>query len=123
MKAKQAGIGMIPTVLILGTVIIFATVGVKLMPIYVDYWTMTRILEDVATEDRDSDPTTAGVRRDISGRFLTNRVEAISLRDIKIRNDKEGVVIDARYEKRTPLIFNIDAVVRFDDALFVVPRR
>tara|TARA_R110001592_G_scaffold173980_10_gene412768 strand:- start:420 stop:791 length:372 start_codon:yes stop_codon:yes gene_type:complete len=123
MKAKQAGIGMIPTVLILGTVIIFATVGVKLMPIYVDYWTLTRILEDVASEDRDSDPTPAGVRRDISGRFLTNRVEAISLRDIKISNDKKGVVIDARYEKRTPLIFNIDAVVRFDDALYVVPRR
>ena len=77
MKAKQAGIGMIPTVLILGTVIIFATVGVKLMPIYVDYWTLTRILEDVASEDRDSDPTPAGVRRDISGRFLTNRVEAM----------------------------------------------
>jgi hypothetical protein len=123
MKAKQAGIGMIPTVLILGTVIIFATVGVKLMPVYVDYWTMTRILEDVAGQDRDSDPTPAGVRRDISGRFLTNRVETISLRDIKIINDKKGVVIDARYEKRTPLIFNIDAVVRFDDALFVVPRR
>lgn len=123
MKAKQAGIGMIPTVLILGTVIIFATVGVKLMPIYVDYWTLTRILEDVANEDRDSDPTPAGVRRDISGRFLTNRVEAISLRDIKISNDKKGVVIDARYEKRTPIIFNIDAVVRFDDALYVVPRR
>ncbi|MEX1666220.1 DUF4845 domain-containing protein [Zhongshania arctica] len=123
MKAKQAGIGMIPTVLILGTVIIFATVGVKLMPIYVDYWTLTRILEDVASEERDSDPTPAGVRRDISGRFLTNRVEAISLRDIKISNDKKGVVIDARYEKRTPLIFNIDAVVRFDDALYVVPRR
>lgn len=123
MKVKQTGIGMIPTLLILGTVIIFATVGVKLMPIYVDYWTLTRILEDVATEDRDSDPTPAGIRRDISGRFITNRVEAISLRDIKISNDKDGVVIDARYEKRTPLIFNIDAVVRFDDALFVVPRR
>jgi hypothetical protein len=50
-------------------------------------------------------------------------VEAISLRDIKISSDEEGVVIDARYEKRTSLIFNVDAVVRFDNALFVVPRR
>jgi hypothetical protein len=123
MKAKQAGLGMISTALILGTVIIFAIVGVKLIPIYVDYWTVTRILDNIATEDRDSEPLLAGVSRDISRRFLTNRVEAISLRDIKISSDEEGVVIDARYEKRTSLIFNVDAVVRFDNALFVVPRR
>jgi hypothetical protein len=123
MKAKQAGLGMISTALILGTVIIFAIVGVKLIPIYVDYWTVTRILDNIATEDRDSEPILAGVSRDISRRFLTNRVEAISLRDIKISSDEEGVVIDARYEKRTSLIFNVDAVVRFDNALFVVPRR
>jgi hypothetical protein len=122
-KVKQAGVGMISTVLILATVIIFAIVGVKLIPIYVDYWKVTRILDNIATEDRDSEPTPAGVSRDISRRFLTNRVEAISLRDIKISSDEEGVVIDARYEKRTSLIFNVDAVVHFDDALFVVPRR
>jgi hypothetical protein len=83
---------------------------------------LTRIINDVVTEDRDEDPTPAGIRRDLSSRFITNRVEAISLRDIKIGNDKKGVVIDARYEKRTPIMFNIDAVVRFDEALFVVPR-
>ena len=123
MKAKQAGMGMIPALLVLGTVIIFATVAVKLMPIYVDYWTLTRILNDVANEERSSDPSPAGIRQDLSSRFITNRVEAISLRDIKISNDKDGVVIDARYEKRTPIMFNIDAVVRFDDAVYVVPRR
>jgi hypothetical protein len=123
MKAKQAGMGMIPALLVLGTVIIFATVAVKLMPIYVDYWTLTRILNDVANEERSSDPSPAGIRQDLSSRFITNRVEAISLRDIKISNDKDGVVIDARYEKRTPIMFNIDAVVRFDDAIYVVPRR
>lgn len=122
MKAKQAGMGMIPALLVLGTVVIFATIAVKLMPIYVDYWTLSRILKDVATEERSSDPTPAGIRHDLSSRFITNRVEAISLRDIKISNDKEGVVIDARYEKRTPVMFNIDAVVRFDDAIYVVPR-
>ena len=122
MRTKQVGMGMIPALLVLGAVIIFATIAVKLMPIYVDYWTLTRIINDVVSEERNEDPTPAGIRKDLSSRFITNRVEAISLRDIKISNDKKGVVIDARYEKRTPVMFNIDAVVRFDDALFVVPR-
>lgn len=121
-KATQTGMGMLPTLVVVGVVIVFATIAVKLMPIYVDYWTLTRVLSDVVEEERSDDPTPAGIRNALSNRFITNRIEAISLRDIKISSDKKGVVIDARYEKRTPIMFNIDAVVRFEDAVFVVPR-
>jgi len=121
-KATQTGMGMLPTLVVVGVVIVFATIAVKLMPIYVDYWTLTRVLNDVVEEERSDDPTPAGIRNALSNRFITNRIEAISLRDIKISNDKKGVVIDARYEKRTPIMFNIDAVVRFEEAVFVVPR-
>ena len=121
-KATQTGMGMLPTLVVVGVVIVFATIAVKLMPIYVDYWTLTRVLSDVVEEERSDDPTPAGIRNALSNRFITNRIEAISLRDIKISSDKKGVVIDARYEKRTPIMFNIDAVVRFEDAIFVVPR-
>lgn len=121
-KTAQTGMGMLPTLVVVGVVIVFATIAVKLMPIYVDYWTLTRILNDVVEEERSDDPTPAGIRNALSNRFITNRIEAVSLRDIKISSDKKGVVIDARYEKRTPIMFNIDAVVRFDEAVFVVPR-
>ena len=121
-KATQTGMGMLPTLVVVGVVIVFATIAVKLMPIYVDYWTLTRVLNDVVEEERSDDPTPAGIRNALSNRFITNRIEAISLRDIKISSDKKGVVIDARYEKRTPIMFNIDAVVRFEEAVFVVPR-
>lgn len=121
-KATQIGMGMLPTLVVVGVVIVFATIAVKLMPIYVDYWTLTRVLNDVVEEERSDDPTPAGIRSALSNRFITNRIEAISLRDIKISSDKKGVVIDASYEKRTPIMFNIDAVVRFEEAVFVVPR-
>jgi hypothetical protein len=122
MKAKQRGIGGISALLVLGTIIIFATAAVKLAPIYLDYWTLSRIITDIVEEERSSDATPAGIRRELSSRFITNRVESISLRDIKISTDKKGVLIDARYEKRTPVMFNVDAVVRFDEAIFLVPR-
>ncbi|CAA0087347.1 Uncharacterised protein [Zhongshania aliphaticivorans] len=122
MKTKQAGMGMIATLLVLTVVIVFATLAVKLAPIYVDYWTLTRIINDVIEEERGSEVTPAAIRRDLSNRFVTNRVESIALRDIKISSEKEGILIDARYEKRTPVMFNVDAVVHFDEAMFVIPR-
>jgi hypothetical protein len=122
MKAKQRGIGGISALLVLGTIIIFATAAVKLAPIYLDYWTLNRIITDIVEEERSSDATPAVIRRELSSRFITNQVESVSLRDIKISTDKQGVLIDARYEKRTPVMFNVDAVVRFDEAIFLVPR-
>jgi hypothetical protein len=122
MKAKQRGIAGISALLVLGTIIIFATAAVKLAPIYLDYWTLNRIITDIVEEERSSDATPAVIRRELSSRFITNQVESVSLRDIKISTDKQGVLIDARYEKRTPVMFNVDAVVRFDEAIFLVPR-
>lgn len=122
MKAKQRGIAGISALLVLGTIIIFATAAAKLAPIYLDYWTLNRIITDIVEEERSSDATPAVIRRELSSRFITNQVESVSLRDIKISTDKQGVLIDARYEKRTPVMFNVDAVVRFDEAIFLVPR-
>ncbi|MDF1690980.1 MAG: DUF4845 domain-containing protein [Zhongshania sp.] len=121
MKSKQQGMSMLAALCVLGVVLFFATITVRLAPIYVDYWTLSRIIKDVAAESRTSDATPAGIRKELSGRFITNRIESVSLRDIKISVDKKGVLIDARHEKRVPLIFNIDAVVRFDEAQFLVP--
>jgi len=121
MKSKQQGMSMLAALCVLGVVLFFATITVRLAPIYVDYWTLSRIIKDVAAESRTSDATPADIRKELSGRFITNRIESVSLRDIKISVDKKGVLIDARHEKRVPLIFNIDAVVRFDEAQFLVP--
>ncbi|MEX1667613.1 DUF4845 domain-containing protein [Zhongshania guokunii] len=121
MRKKQQGMSMLAALCVLGVVLFFATVTVRLAPIYVDYWTLKRIIDDVASESRSSDATPAGIRKELSSRFITNRIESISLRDIKISADKKGVLIDARHEKRVPLMFNVDAVVRFDEAQFLVP--
>ncbi|WP_414728698.1 DUF4845 domain-containing protein [Zhongshania aliphaticivorans] len=122
MKAEQQGMSMLSALCVLGVVLFFATLAVRLAPIYLDYWTLSRIITDITEESRTSDATPASVRRELSNRFITNRVESVDLKDIKISSDKTGIIIDARYEKRVPIMFNVDAVVHFDDAQFLVPR-
>lgn len=122
MRAKQQGMSMLAALCVLGVVLFFSTLVVHLAPIYLDYWTLNRIITDITKESRASDATPASVRKELSNRFITNRVESVNLKDIKISTDKKGIIIDARYEKRVPVMFNVDAVVRFDDAQFLVPR-
>jgi hypothetical protein len=41
-------------------------------------------------------------------------IESIKSKDIRINDTRDGRELDASYEKRTPLIANIDVVVKFD---------
>ncbi|GAA4088813.1 DUF4845 domain-containing protein [Zhongshania borealis] len=122
MKSKQQGMSMLAALCVLGVILFFATLAVRLAPIYLDYWTLSRIITDIAEEDRTTDATPGSVRKELSSRFITNRIESVNLKDIKISTDKKGIIIDARHEKRVPIMFNVDAVVHFDDAQFLVPR-
>ena len=122
MKSKQQGMSMLAALCVLGVILFFATLAVRLAPIYLDYWTLSRIITDIAEEDRTTDATPGSVRKELSSRFITNRIESVNLKDIKLSTDKKGIIIDARHEKRVPIMFNVDAVVHFDDAQFLVPR-
>ena len=122
MKSKQQGMSMLAALCVLGVILFFATLAVRLAPIYLDYWTLSRIITDIAEEARTTDATPGSVRKELSSRFITNRIESVNLKDIKISTDKKGIIIDARHEKRVPIMFNVDAVVHFDDAQFLVPR-
>ncbi|WP_373095258.1 DUF4845 domain-containing protein [Zhongshania sp.] len=122
MKSKQQGMSMLAALCLLGVVLFFATLAVRLAPIYLDYWTLSRIITDITEETRSNDPTPGSIRKELANRFITNRVESVNLKDIKISLDKKGIIIDAAYEKRVPIMFNVDAVVHFSDAQFLVPR-
>ncbi len=115
---KQQGLSMLAWLVILFTVSIFVTCAVKLSPLYLDAWTVRSVIENVVKKQTVNTESPALIRKAISRQFTANRIETIKLRDIKIIRDKGKITIDARYEKRVALFYNIDAVVKFDDLLF-----
>ncbi len=122
MLRKQRGMGMLAALCLLAVIIVIATCAVRLLPIYVDYWTLGNIIEDVVEEHQGKEASPAQIRSALGRHFTTNRIESVSLRDIEISSASEGIVIDASHEKRTALFFNVDAVVKFEKFIFVVPR-
>lgn len=122
MRQAQQGMGLLSAVMLLGVAMILGTMVIKLAPLYIDYWSLSRVITDVVKDSQGGEVTPAQVREKLARRFVTNRIESISLRDIKIKNNDKGVLIDATYEKRVPLFFNIDGVVKFEEALFQVER-
>lgn len=112
--------GVIGNVLLVSLIIFFATVLVRLGPTYVDSWSLDRVLSGLAEEAAEKEMTPFEVREKMQRLFITNRIETLSTKQIKISREKRKLLIDARYEKRVPLMANVDAVVRFEEMVYEI---
>lgn len=122
MRRSQQGLGMLSLLVVLGMASVILTMAVKLVPLYMDNWSLKSVLESVVADQTGVNATPGSVRTTLSRYMQTNRIDAISPAKMLIKSESNGVSIDASYEKRVTLFFNIDAVVKFEDMVYKVPR-
>lgn len=110
---------------LLGLLIIAIMVGffvmsaIRILPGYLEYMSVRDIVARVASEyDRDGD-TFSDLRRKLADYFNTNQIKTLNPKDIEITRNEGDVIIDASYEQRIPLVWRIDAIVKYDDLVFV----
>lgn len=114
MRKYQTGLGMLGWLIVLGIASFALTCFFKVGPVYLDYWQTKKAL-DVVMEN----PKSAGLGRTellaaVGKQLDVSRIETISPKDIKVTDSRDGRVLDASYEKRVPLMANIDVVVKFE---------
>jgi hypothetical protein len=119
-RFSQQGLSMTGWMAVLFVVAIFVTCAVKIIPLYLDAWTARTAIENVVAKQREKTESIRAIRSAISRQFIANRVEVVKIKKVKINKTKGKIVIDANYEKREPLFYNIDVVVKFDNLVFEI---
>lgn len=114
----QRGIGMLALLVIAMMVGFFAMSGIKIVPSYTEYLTVKQISIRVAKEYVEDEDTIADIRRALAGYLNTNQVKGLDYRDVDIARKEGKIIIDASYEHRIPLVWRIDAVLKYDDLKF-----
>ena len=89
----------------------------KIGPIYMQSMTVNSILDQVAEEARGEGLGKSQIYERFGKKLLINTVTDMTMADVEVRGQGEDIVIDARYEMRKPLLFNIDVVVKFEDMI------
>ena len=92
---------------------------VKMVPHYFEYMSIKDIITQVANEHEPGTTSVGQVRRRIDNLFNTNQIYAIKIGDVEIYREKGNTYIDASYEARVPIAGRLDAVLKFDDLLFL----
>lgn len=116
----QRGLSSISILIVMMVGAFFLICALKLIPIYIEGASVASSISSAA-EEREFDGLTVKQMRSKLGKYFEiNRIEGISARDIEIKRVKGVTYIDASYEQREPLLFNIDVVVKFDDLKYEV---
>ncbi len=123
LPSRQNGLGIIQWMVIISVAGLLGLCALRLVPIYLDHMTIRQVVKNAALDPESQKMTAAEIRKSMQGAFITNRIETIDLRDIKFKTERNVIIMDASYEVRVPLIYNIDAVVKFDNLVYEITRR
>ena len=97
--------------LVLGTV---ATVGTKLIPLYVDHNTISNLMDKMAKEDGLADKRKSDLVKLMGGRLKLNNIRNFPLdENIVIEKTKNGTDVILNYEVRVAFFGNVDLVASF----------
>lgn len=110
---KQRGLTLIGFVLLLVLALFFAYIGMKLVPIYTQYYSVVKAMQGVADEPGAADMSPNRIRNAFFQRLGIDYVSGVEQEHVRVTR-RDGVTLHVAYEVREPLIGNIDIVVGFD---------
>jgi len=119
MQKHQQGmtfIGML-CILALAGVIVYA--GVRLTPVYLNYMKIARTMESVASEVKGDNPDPAAIRNLIDRHFNIEDPSVVTVKDIEITKDEDGVEMHVVYDDNVPYVANVSLTVHFDKTVKV----
>lgn len=114
MGKREHGASLLGILLVLIVAGFFVLLGLRLIPVYMDYWTVVSIAESVEEDPEMREASPRSVRSALTSRMTLNNIDRDRLDMYTVeRGEDGGLVIEIDYERREPLIANIDLVVHF----------
>lgn len=114
MKRTQSGITLLGFIIVLGVVGLFAYIGMKLFPMYSEYYSVKSALKGLANEPGIANTNPARIKDLFFRRLYISYSENVKPENVKITRVDSGWKMDVNYEVRRPMIANLDVVGKFD---------
>jgi hypothetical protein len=112
---SQSGLSLLGWLVVLALVAFFASTAFKIIPHYLDYMSMEKIITSAETDAAAEVRSINDFYSHVSRGMQVNNIRDLNLKEVlKIKAENNEFIAHLKYEKREPLIENLDLVVRFD---------
>lgn len=112
-RGRQQGITLIGFVVVLALISFGAFIGMKLFPVYSEYFSVVQAMKSVAQQPGVVRQEPRQIKEMVMKRLYVSYVESVTRNDIKVSRTR-GASLQIKYEVRKPLIGNLDFVAKFD---------
>ncbi|MGH8033495.1 MAG: DUF4845 domain-containing protein [Luteimonas sp.] len=114
MRRKQQGVTLIGFMIVLAVVGLFAYVGMKLFPMYSEYYSVKQALKGLHNEPGIAEQDPARVKDLFFRRLYISYSNNVKPENVKLeRGPSGGWKMDIDYEVRKELLYNLDVVGKF----------
>jgi hypothetical protein len=113
MKRTQSGMTLIGFIIVLGVVGLFAYIGMKLVPMYSEYYAVKQALKGLQQEPGIANRDPGKIQDLFFRRLYISYAENVQPENVKIKRVDRGWQMDVNYEVRKPMIGNLDVVGKF----------
>lgn len=121
-SSKQRGMSTLGWLAVIAVAGFFLTALFKLGPVYLENWTVRKIMVQIQDDPDAGKMSVAEIRDKLQKKLTINGVRQVSIRNIKFKREQgSGTLIDASYEVRVPFMFNVDAIVKFPHNTILIP--
>lgn len=122
MRSRQRGVTFIGWVFLLAPLALVLYCVIRLTPIYLNYMSISKAMEQTAKEADAGNPNAAVLRVALDKRLDIEGVSGFSAQDVKIERSGNDWVMSAGYEDVVPMLANISLLVQFDKKIKLNPQ-
>lgn len=115
--SRQRGMSLVSWIFIISVTLFFTLLGIKMVPTYLEFYSIQKILESVA-QDRDLKNASNGqVRKIFNRRIDINGIYDFDQKSLKFSHgkgeSKGKTIMEVKYEIRKKMAGNVDVVMSF----------
>lgn len=111
---RQSGLTLLGFIIVLAVVGLFAYIGMKLVPMYSEYYAVKQALKGLAQEPGIANRDARRIKDLFFRRLYISYSENVKPENVLLkRNETGGWTMTVDYELRKPMIANLDVVGKF----------
>lgn len=111
---RQRGVTFVGMVFIAGLIVFGAIIGIKLVPAYIEYATVTNHLRELAKGPEGRSGNNADIIVAFRKRAQVDDIRVVGAEDLAIEREGNEAVITASYSTKIKLFGNLSACIDFE---------
>lgn len=119
MANRQKGMTMLSWLVVLGILVFFVVIGIKMVPTYLENYSIKQVLANMENDRKVRTMSAGEMKKAFMKRLKINSVYEFDRNSIKIKKEKFGTKFSVDYEIRKPVAGNVSIVMEFSESAMI----